>query len=235
MNKAEESRRRRAENLRYKRSALNSMGYDALTDELYEIQEACADVHWYMSQDDDTLLNALDGDEEDAWEFRMAFADLEAKADELDRAIQELRRWDEDDEFERTYNDCTVALIGQRYTLIGYDSYEEDYYGLTGYERELAQTEAGKRLMRLTKAEMISTIGQCVGILVAFLDLRQQYDYLKAAFDVLRDENTSMLQQIREIEDAYQEAAREGWCYGSEAVKRFDQLLAALPDRAWIE
>ena len=233
MNKAEESRRRRAENLRYKRSALNSMGYAALTDELGEIQEACSEVHWYVDQDDDTLLNALDGDEEDAWEFKMAFADLEAKADVLGIDISDLSR--QDDDFPQTYDDCTVALIGQRYTLIGYDSYEEDYYGLTGYERELAQTEAGKRLMRLTKAEMISTIGQCVGILVAFLDLRQQYDYLKAAFDVLRDENTSMLQQIREIEDAYQEAAREGWYYGSEAVKRFDQLLAALPDRAWIE
>ena len=41
--------------------------------------------------------------------------------------------------------------------------------------------------MRLTKPEMIATIGQCVGVLLAFYDLRHQYDYLKAAMDVLRD------------------------------------------------
>ena len=49
----------------------------------------------------------------------------------------------------------------------------------------MAQTEAGKRLMRRTKADMIATIGQCLGILLAFFDLRQQYDYLKATFDIL--------------------------------------------------
>ena len=74
---------------------------------------------------------------------------------------------------------------------------EEDYYSLTAYDAQLAQTEAGKRLMRKTKADMLSTIGQCVGTLIAFLDLRQSYDYLKATVDILRDENTSLLKQIR--------------------------------------
>ena len=116
--------------------------------------------------------------------------------------------WGED--FERLFNDCTVALIGNRYDVIGYDTIEEDYYGLTNYEMELATTEAGKRLMRKTKVEIISTIGQCFGILMAFLDLRQQYDYLKATFDILRDENTSMLQTIKEIDAAYKSAMEAG-------------------------
>jgi len=127
-----------------------------------------------------------------------------------------------------------VALIGNRYLTIGFDSFEEDYYALTGYESDLAQTESGKRLMRKTKAEIISTVGQCLGILISFLDLRQQYDYLKATFDILRDENTSLLQQIKEIDAAYETMVKADWVERPAAEKRFDQLLSALPDRAWV-
>lgn len=231
-----EAKAYRARNLRYKRPALASLGYDSLITELWEIREACSDIHWFIDDGDETLLNALNGDEDEEWEFRMAFSDLEAKADQLDDMLNEWRSWDED-EFGRTYNDCTVDLIGNQYKTIGYDMHEEDYFALSSYEQDIAYTEAGKRFMRKTKAEMLSTIGQCFGILIAFLDLRQQYDYLKATFDILRDENTSMLKTIKEIEKAYEEMqAAEPWTgTGKEAIKRFDRLLESLPDRTWVE
>lgn len=225
----------RTRNLRYKRPALASLGWNAIREELGNIREACADIHWFTDQDDETLLNALDGDEEEAWEFKMAFADLEAKAEQLAYTIEDCFSWGVSDDPERDYNDCTVALIGNRYSMVGFDGEEEDYFSLTGYDTELACTEAGKRLMRRTKADMLSTIGQCVGIMVAFLDLRQQYDYLKATFEILRDENTSMLKQIKEIEAAYEAANAKGWYSWHPEVKRFEQLLGCLPDRAWIE
>ena len=73
--------------------------------------------------------------------------------------------------------------------------------------------------------------------MIAFLDLRQQYDYLKATFDILRDENTSMLKIIKEIDAAYDEMqTAEPWTKaGKEAIERFDRLLANLPERAWVE
>ena len=209
------------------------MGFEFLRVELDDIRDACDTIHWWTDQDDETLLNALDGDDEDVWEFKLAFSHLEAKADELFETIYELCRYEDD--FGQVYDDCTVALIGNRYQTIGYDSFEEDYYALTGYEPGLAQTESGKRLMRRTKAEIISIIGQCFGILIAFLDLRQQYDYLKATFDILRDENTSMLQQVREIDAAYKALVTADWSARSEAEKKFDRLLSALPDRVWVE
>lgn len=225
----------RTRNLRYKRPALDSMGYDSIRQELEDIQEACCNIHWWFSDDDDeTLLNALDGDEEQAYEFKVAFADLEAKAEQLNEVLWHIGFWDTED-YERGYNDCTVALIGNRYRTIGYDSDEEDYFALTSYEQELAQTEAGKRLMRMTKAEIISNIGQCMGILIAFLDLRQQYDYLKATFDILRDENTSLLQLVKDIDAAYMEADAVGWYRWYSEVRQFDDLLDRLPDRAWVE
>lgn len=227
------TRAERTRNMRYKRPALASMGDEYLIQELEAIQEACSDIHWFTDQDDDTLLNALDGDEEDAYEFRVAFADLEAKADHLSRLFYELGEFGDD--IWRTYNDCTVALIGNRYRVVGFDMDEEDYSSLTAYEQDLACTEAGKRLMRMTKANMLSAIGQSMGILVSFLDLRQSYDYLKTTFDILRDTNTSLLDTIKEISTAYEAADACHFYHWYEETKHFDRLLSSLPQRAWIE
>lgn len=219
--------------LRYKRPALASMGAEMIMKELDEIIENCNSIRYYVEQtdNDETLLNALEGDEEAEWEFRLTFADLSAKADQLQEAL-----WDQSfEDFYREFDDATVALIGSRYRLVGYDADEEDYSALAGYEQELAETEAGKRLCRLTKAEMLSRIGWAMGITLAFFDLRQSYDYLKATFDILRDENTSLLDTIKEIESLYDEMNEADYTGRRNAERKFDRLLQALPDRAWIE
>lgn len=229
MNMMPQTKAERAKMLRYKQPALMSMGFDAITTELEEIREACSDVRWFMEDDDETLLNALDGDDEAEYEFRIAFADLSTKTEQLQSALQD---WDVRDYFD----DCTVALIGNRYKLVGYDSLEEDYYALASYEIDLACTESGKKLMRKTKADMLSSIGQCMGITLAFYDLRQSYDYLKATIDILRDENTSLLQVIKQIDDAYEAAFEEGLQYDwGDKNRKFNALLDQLPDRIWLE
>lgn len=188
----------RARSLRYKRPALESLGFSHIQGELGTIDCECDDIRYFIESDEETLLAALDGDEEEEFEFKIAFADLGAKCEQLQNAISEFYcGWHSSEKIDREFDDCIVSLIGNRYTLIGYDSAEEDYYSLVGYESELAYTEAGKRLMRHTKAEMLSKIGQSLGILIAYLDVRQQYDYLKATFDILRDKNTSVLKQIK--------------------------------------
>lgn len=68
MSKAERTR-----GLRYKRPALMSMGWEAMTEEIQIILDACSDVQWYIDNDDDTLLNALEGSEDEYWEFKMSF------------------------------------------------------------------------------------------------------------------------------------------------------------------
>lgn len=223
-----QSKAERTRNMRYKRPALDTLGYDFMVDELYEIANACADVQWFVDNDRDTLLNALDGDDEAEYEFRMAFSDLSAKADQLHEAFQ---CWEIRDYFD----DCTVALIGNRYKTLGFDSIEEDYYSLTGFEQELAYTESGKKLMRKTKQEMISVIGQCLGIVIAFLDLRHSYDYFRATMDILRDENTSLLKIIKEIDNAYEAANNAEFSIYKEECKRFDILVSNIPDKIWLE
>lgn len=220
----QETREQKATALRYRRPALADLGYYSLITGLYEIVEEANNALYYIGEDDGSdggLLAASDGDDELANEFAVAFGDIAAKAEELRDMI---------DGYDvcvdaQVYDDCTCALIGNRHDMVGYDSMQEDYYALCGYETELAETEAGKRLMRLTKAEMLSTIGQCMGVAMAYQDLRLQYEYLKAAMDVQIGINMEQLKIATSICEAYD---AEDW-------RRLQRLTAQLPERVWCE
>ncbi|WP_161474790.1 hypothetical protein [Acutalibacter sp. 1XD8-36] len=226
-------REQRTRALRYKRPALASMGYEHIQRELEEIVEACDNVAWFAG-DIDTLTDALDGSDEEAHEFMLACSDLSAKAGILLEQLYEVGEYDPEGSA-RQYDDCTVALIGNRYDTVGFDTLQEDYFSLTGYDTELAESEAGKRLMRHTKADMLSLIGQSVGILVAFLDIRQQYDYLQATLDVLRDENGSVLQAVKDLNAAYEKAEAVRFNDYKKEAQEFERLLWAVPERMWVE
>lgn len=222
MTKAERSR-----NMRYKKPALAEMGYHLMLDKLLEIIDICSEVRCFM--DDETLLDALDGDEEDEYEFKMAFSALEAESKQLYDVICDNYG------MEDYFDDCTVALIGNRFNLVGFDDYEEDYYSLTSYDQELAYSKSGKKIMRMTKPEMLSTIGQCIGILLSFQNVQVKFDYLKATFDILRDENNSVLKVIKEIENAYEKLEENGFYEFDDSMKKFDNLVSILPEKCWIE
>lgn len=218
-------KREKARNMRYKKSALSTLGIETIKDELYEIGSECSNIQWFVD-DDETLLNALDGDEEEEYEFRMMFSDLSAKCDQLDYAIRE-------NYVTEHFDDLLVGILGDRYRVVGYDGYEEDYFNLTSWEGGLAQKESGKRLMRLTKEDLLSVAGQCLGVVISFLDIRHTYDYLKSTFDILKNENTSVLKMVKDIEEAY-EKANEADFYGENA-RSLDILIQSLPERFWLE
>lgn len=133
---AQETREQKAAALRYKRPALADLGYYSLITGLYEITEEANNALYYIGEDDGSdggLLATSDGDDELANEFAVAFGDIAAKAEELRGLI---------DGYDvcvdaQVYDDCTCALIGNRYDMVGYDSMQEDYYALCGYEAEL--------------------------------------------------------------------------------------------------
>ena len=60
MTKAEISK-----NLRWKRPALMDLSYEQIQNKLWDISDACGDVHWAYD-DDETLIDALDGNEDEA-------------------------------------------------------------------------------------------------------------------------------------------------------------------------
>lgn len=244
------TRQEKAKDLRYKRAALESMGSAYLLSRLDEIEEACDNVKYYLDQDDDTLLNALDGDEEEEYEFKMMFVDLSADAYRLRETIYNWRfNMDEYDDCtlglagldDRDYDDATVGLMGDDYFfLTGFDSYERDYYHLIGpYEGEWAQRECIKRLQSKTKADLLEVIGRSWRVFLAFFDLDQRYRHMQSTLDILRGDNTVILSAIKQIEQKYKDMMAP-WDkvyrqLDRKAAYDFDLLVADLPDRVWIE
>ncbi len=226
-----DQRIQRAKNLRYKRPALSILGYEAMVAELDDIGDECDNVIFLLDTDKDGLLDALGGNDDEAFEFELALQDICTRMYQLREQIAEVSRYD--DLFGQTFDDCIVGLIGNRYDVVGYDSIEEDYFHLAEYEQDLATTEAGKRLCRKTKADMLATIGQCMGIALAYIDVRNDYFALEASFNIIKDHNTGIISAVKELEALYDKIIA-GTADASEEY-RFRNLCATLPDRIWIE
>ena len=111
----------KARQLSYKKAALARLNLDVIRDELSEISENCDNVRYFIEDDSETLLAALDGDEEEEYEFKMMFFDLSAKCDRLSEVLY-------DGYGAEYFDDFLVGVAGNRYELVGYDGYEEDYY-----------------------------------------------------------------------------------------------------------
>lgn len=226
---AEETKKIKAKNLRYKKPIAKNLNLDAITQDLRDMQEACEEIRWYTDSDDgnDSLVNALSGDEDEAYEFKMAFADLCA---ECERMLEDLR-----EEWVPECFDIFFVAVGAG-DLLGLDSYEGDYFGISSYESNLAEEDSKGKLKRMTKDELIDASRQCFIVYQAYIGLRNRYDSLKAAIDILRDQNTGVLQTVKEIEKLYNSAQEEQGNYAeySKEWKEFDRYADALPQEAWI-
>ena len=193
------------------------------------MQEACEEIRWYTDSEDgeDSLINALSGDEDESYEFKMAFADLCAECERMFEDLQE--------EWVPECFDIFFVVAGAG-DLLGWDSYEGDYFGISSYESNLAEEDCREKLKRMTKDELIDASRQCFVVYQAYIGLRNRYDSLKAAIDILRDQNTGVLQTVKEIEKLYDVAQEKQGNYAeySKEWKEFDRYADALPQEAWI-
>lgn len=228
-----EKRIEKARNLRYRKPIVRELNLYEIQQKLQEIIDACAEVHWYCDSPDgnDTLLNALGNDESEAFEFKAAFSTLEADAVRMQEDLE--------NEYVPECFDLFFAGIGAESAgggMLGYDENDGDYFGLGAYETSLAEDIAAQKLKRMTKEQLLDAAGVCFREVMAYIGIRNRYENLEAALNILRQENTALLDQIRAIDDAYNRAAETDFesLYGRNA-KKFDSMLAALPDRVWIE
>ena len=242
-----EKRREKARNLRFKRPACKALNWGGIWNDLTDMQDAIGEVQW-MAEDEEVLINALDGDEDEAFEFRIAFSDLQGECARMQEQMEELQRVQEaafyspascDEDEPPVMFDLFFPAI-RCDDLMGYDEYEGDYYDLDVFEAEMGGREARKKVMRLTKEQLMDLAGLCMRIARQYLALRYRYDCLEAAIDILKAQNDGVLKVVRQIEDLYEAAheATDGFnrdmMYKS-AVMDFDRALAELPERLWIE
>lgn len=222
-NKAtDELRAKAARGLRYKKPILEQLNYEAITSELWDIQSKCDELMYMEDVDRDAILDALDGDEDDAEEYRMTFADISADCERLISVMS-------DTDVEENFDIFLVTANGGFYRTVGYDSYEADYFLLSGYESEWARSEAAKRLMRLTKQEIIELARKVFGVIAAYTDLVQHYDKLEAVYNLVKGENAELLSAVKRIDEAYERYIE------TQDVSAYDNVLYRLPDRAWLE
>lgn len=228
---AAEMKAYKAKQLRYKKPIVRGLNVDTIQSELWDMISACEDIHWY-DNDEESLVNALDGDEDEAYEFKIAFSDLEA---ELDQFQEDL-----DSEYITPYFDVLFPAVKARYAggYLGYDQYEGDYYGLEPYEYAFAESEAAKKIMSLTKKEILEAVGQCLKIAYQYMAIRYRYDCMDAAIEILRGENMERIKIIKGIEDQYliAEKSSDGfkWEYDKEVAK-LDRMLQEVPQEYWVQ
>ena len=120
--------------------------------------------------------------------------------------------------------------------MLGFDEYEGDYFGIDGCD-SWAEDEAKKKLKQMTKDDLIAAARQCFKVYQAFIGLQNRYDSMKAAIDILRNENTGYLQVVREIERLYEAAAGQQGYFAeySKEWREFERYTDALPPEAWIQ
>ncbi|ADL36072.1 hypothetical protein bpr_II133 (plasmid) [Butyrivibrio proteoclasticus B316] len=223
----EETKRLKARNMRYKKPIAKHMNLDHIKNTLYEIQEECENVRWYVDGDEDSLVNALDGNEDEASEFRMEFTNLCA---ECDKMLEDLNEHWLDEDFEAIFNNFFVAIKADD-DYLGWDSFEQDYFGIEF--KDIAEEEAGKKLLRMTKENIVLYAGLSFNIAMSFIGLQNRYDNLKAALDILRDENTGHIQTVKHIEELY-EKIEHNPILGIRNDEEFDRYANYLPPEAWI-
>lgn len=219
----------KSRNYRRKPPIVRNINLETIKGELYDIQEECYNVQYYIETDNDSLINALDGDEDEAMEFKVMFSDLCA---DCERMAEDL----ENEYIPECFDDFFVAIGAAEYGggLLGFDECVQDYYGISlpcwGEENE-----ASKRLMRLTKEQLLMAANICIKVFYSYVGLQDRYNSLKAAMDILKDQNTDYLKTVKNIEELYEEANTYGFeFYGNKAAQELDRVAKSLPDEAWL-
>jgi hypothetical protein len=193
----------------WKKSMLEALDYGSITDWLYEIQEN-GDTRGYGG-----------GDEGYYQEYKNLFDDLAGGAGMLLDALDESNA-------REFWDDMTVALLGQTQKVLGFDAVEEDYFGMLDCEEDWAVQEAEKRLERMTKAELIRNFRTVLITLVSFFDLKAAHDCLTSIVQELDEKGALLEQKNEKINQIYGDLTGKNG-------EQFDDLIANLPQRMWVE
>lgn len=202
----------------WKKSMLADLSYDAITLWLEEIGEN-GDPYGYEDSDTDGYYS----------DYKEQFDELSAGAWAMYEELTDYSYYNDDyDSFQAVWNDMTVGLLGDLYTVYGYDAAQLDYTKIFGIELEWAVQECEKRLMRMTKQDLIKNFRKVLTILTMFFDLKAVHDCLTSIVEEL-DEKGALLEQKNErINLLYKDLTGKN-------AEAFDSEIANLPQRMWVE
>lgn len=207
------------------------MNLSYIQEQIWNMGELIQDVQWFC-EDEDNLVNAMDGDEDEAFQFKMAFSDLAA---ELESFEEDLNNEYIPDCFDDLFPAVGAVYFGG---YLGWDDSEGDYFGIAPYEYGAAEKESEKRICRMTKKELLEAVGACLRVYSAYMALQYRYDCLEASLNILREKNLQVLKLFKAIEEQYEKAEAESdhfkWEYDKE-VRNLDRMLDQVPQEYWIQ
>ena len=206
---------KQSKNPLWKKSCLcGSLGFDDITDWLGEISDN-GDMYGYEDTSTEGYYN----------EYKGEFDELSAGA----WALYDQLMSDEVGGLREVWDDMTVGLLGDLYTVWGHDTAELDYFKLSdGYEEELAQKEAAKRLERMTKAELIKNFRKVLTTIVLFFDIKAAHDCLTSIVEELDEKGALLEQKNQQINSLYNDLT-------GKSGEQFDETIRNLPPRMWVE
>ena len=201
----------------WKKSCLSSLSYWDIIDYLEEIGEN-GDPYGYEDSSIEGYYN----------DYKEQFDELSTGAYELHEQLMKNEYYDDYDKFCDLWDDMTVNLLGDLFSVLGYDTVELDYFKLEACEEDRAMQEAEKRLMRLTKKDLIKNFRKVLMTLVMFFDIKASHDCLISIVEEL-DERGALLEQKNKCLNLLYEdlTGRNG--------EIFDEEISRLPPRMWVE
>ena len=221
-------RRNKAKNISYKKAMVNNLSIWQIRNSIEKMGEECDDVAYWTGGDLETLIDALDGDCDDAQQFLLDFAQLSS---DLNRMWEDMNGIDDPERFDDI---MVVSGIGNKpgYEMLGYDVVEEDYFGINPYECGWAESESMKRLERLTKKQLMQQMAQTLSIVFAYIGLQSRYQDLKAAMDILRAQNKEYLDGVKRINEIYDSIHWDSRY--SKEMYELNAIIERLPQEAFL-
>ncbi len=201
----------------WKKSMLETLNFSNIMEYLYEIGNN-GDKYGYDCDEGGYYL-----------EYKEQFDELSGGAYRLEEALNEYDGYT-GGSMSDIWDDMTVALLGYKEKVLGFDSVEEDYYSMLDCEEDGAVEEAEKRLMRFTKEQLIKNFRKVLTTLVLFLDIKAAHDCLTSIVEEL-DERGAILEQKNEcINRLYKDLTGSG-----AKDEDFDKIIRGIPPRMWVE
>lgn len=202
----------------WKKSCLaDSLSFENICEWLEEVGDN-GDMYGY----EDTSIEGYYND------YKEQFDDLSAGAWDMYEQLTSYNYYGGYEETSDLWDDMTVGLLGDLYNVYGFDPAELDYFKISSFEEDLAVQECEKRLMRLTKQQLISNFRKILMTLVMFFDLKAAHDCLTSIVEEL-DEKGALLERKNErINLLYEDLT-------GKSGELFDNEIANLPQRMWVE
>lgn len=194
-----------------RKGMLDRLSLNDIIESLYEIAEN-GDMHGY------------DGGAEGYYqEYKEQFDELSVGAYGMIEAVEDI---DPD-----IWNDMTVALLGDFYQVYGWEAAEYDYFKLVnGYEEDYIVSESYKRIMRMTKDELLTIFRRVLGVIVGYADIKAAHDCLTSIVTELDDKGAILEEKNRQINRIYED-------YTNLDHRQLDDIVNSLSpkSRIWVE